>query len=69
MTALNLPIKTEPDTRWPHYRVWERVRTLFYSLPNYFETELVIKGINVTEIFSVGSAFSSVVETQVVYLY
>ncbi|MBI1928928.1 hypothetical protein HYR99_32365 [Candidatus Poribacteria bacterium] len=66
MTALNLPIKTEPDTRWPHYRVWERVRTLFYSLPNYFETELVIKGINVTEIFSVGSAFSSVVETQVV---
>ncbi len=64
---LNLPpSKVIPDVNWPHYKVWERVNALFYALPNYFETELLIKGINVTEIFSVGSAFATVVETQVV---
>ncbi len=66
MTIPNAPIRTKPDGKWTHHRVWERVNAAFYSLPNYFETELVIKGINVTEIFSVGGAFSSVVETQVV---
>ena len=66
MTTPSVPVRTKPDRKWTHYRVWERVNTAFYSLPNYFETELVIKGINVTEIFSVGGAFSSVVETQVV---
>jgi len=66
MTTPSIPTKTSPNRDWAHYRVWERVGTLFYSLPNYFETELVIRGINVTDIFSVGSAFSNVVETQVV---
>ncbi len=65
-TTPSVPLPVHPDKRWPHYQVWERVRALFYTLPNYFETELLIKGINVTDIFSVGSAFSSVIETQVV---
>lgn len=61
-----MPSKVMPDENWPHYKVWERINALFYALPNYFETELLIKGINVTEIFSVGGAFATVVETQVV---
>ncbi|WP_322821710.1 hypothetical protein [Chloroflexus sp.] len=60
------PTREKPDTNWIHYGVWEQVSNLLYSLPNYFETELVIKGINATEVFLVGSTFSSVVETQVV---
>jgi hypothetical protein len=35
-------------------------------MPNHFKTELLIKGINATEIFSLGSAFSTVVDSQVV---
>jgi len=66
MTTPNIPIRATPDRKWMHHKVWERVNTVFYSLSNYFETELVVKGINVTEIFSVGGVFSSVVETQVV---
>ncbi|HIE25969.1 TPA: hypothetical protein EYP66_01630, partial [Candidatus Poribacteria bacterium] len=46
--------------------MWDKVNDLIYALPNYFETELVVKGINVTEIFSIGTAFATVVETQVV---
>ena len=63
---LNHPRKIEPDSSWSHFKVWERVDDLIYSIPAYFETELLIKGINVTEIFSVGGAFASVVEAQVV---
>lgn len=62
----NAPTKAPPDKKWPHYKLWERVNSLFYTLPNHFETELVIRGLNVTEIFSIGGAFSTVVETQVV---
>lgn len=66
MTTPTLPSKISPDRAWEHYEVWERVNTVFYALPNYFKTELVIKGINVTEIFSVGGVLSNIVETQVV---
>ena len=64
----DVPIKFEPDPEWPHFKVWERIDDIIYSIPAHFETELLIKGINVTEIFSVGGAFASVVENQVVKL-
>ena len=63
---LNIPSRVYPSDRWRHFKMWERVNALFYSLPNHFETELIVKGINVTEIFSVGGAFSTVVDSQVV---
>lgn len=66
MPRPNLPTKLLPTADWPVYPVWERINALCFALPNYFQTELLIKGINVTEIFSVGSALATVVETQVV---
>lgn len=66
MIVPSIPSKTKPSRSWTHYRVWERISALFYTLPNYFETELIIRGVNVTDIFSVGGVFSSIVETQVV---
>jgi len=62
----NPPARIFPGGQWLHYKMWDKVKDLIYSLPNYFETELVVKGINVTEIFSIGSAFATVIETQVV---
>jgi hypothetical protein len=66
MPQPNAPSRNPPSKSWAPYAVWERVNALFYSMPNHFKTELVIKGINATEIFSVGSAFSTVVDSQVV---
>ncbi len=60
------PQKELPSSSWHHFTMWEKVNDVIYSLPNYFDTELVIKGINVTEIYSIGSAFATVIETQVV---
>ena len=66
MYMSDLPIKVEPTSQWPHFKIWERIDDLIYSVPAYFKTELLVKGINVTEIFSVGGAFASVVEDQFV---
>jgi hypothetical protein len=63
---INIPSKTYPEKKWAYYNMWDRVSDLIYSLPNHFDTELIIKGINVTEIFSVGSAFSTIIESQVI---
>ena len=60
------PSRAFPDNQWAHYSLWDKVNDLIYSLPNYFKTDLIVKGINVTEIFSIGSAFTTVVDTQVV---
>lgn len=64
--TLQPPERTLPDKNWEHFEVWERVNDLIYALPNYFETELVIRGINVTEIFSIGSVFANIIESQVI---
>ena len=66
MPMPNLPSRVQPGDKWRHFKMWERVNAFFYSLPNHFETDLIVKGINVTEIFSVGSAFATVVDSQVV---
>lgn len=60
------PQRKFPKNEWNHYNVWDRVNNLIYSLPNYFETDLIIKGINATEIFSIGSAFTTIIDSQVV---
>lgn len=65
-TTILPPTKNPPAADWPHLLMWERINDLIYALPNYFETELLIKGINVTDIFSIGSVLSTIVETQVV---
>jgi hypothetical protein len=60
------PTRQEPESSWAHYEVWNTIRGLLSALPNHFSTELLIRGINATEIFAIGSALSAIVETQVV---
>ncbi len=57
-----------PDQTWEHYEVWKNIFDLLESLPNYFRSEIVVRGINVTDIFSVGSLFSTVIESQIVII-
>lgn len=63
---LTLPVRQTPAEDWEHHAVWQRVYNLIEALPNYFESEIRIKGINVTDIFSVGNLFSAVIESQIV---
>lgn len=61
-----IPERELPDSKWQHYEVWKHIYDLLESLPNYFKSEIVIRGINVTDIYSVGSLFSTVIESQIV---
>jgi hypothetical protein len=63
---LTTPVKRLPERGWRYYDIWERVNDLTYSLPNYFKTDLNIKGVNITDIFSIGSIFANVIELEVV---
>ena len=60
------PKRVIPDTNWLHFDVWNSTKSLLYSIQNHFQTDLSIRGINVTEIFSVGALFSGILETQIV---
>lgn len=60
------PAKNLPSEDWEHFVVWQKVYDLIEALPNYFKSEIVIKGLNVTDIYSVGNLFSAVIESQIV---
>lgn len=60
------PEKQFPSTEWEHYNLWKKIYDLIEVLPKYFQSDIVIKGINVTDIFSVGNLFSAVIESQIV---
>jgi hypothetical protein len=60
------PKRVIPDTIWQYFDVWDSTKSLLYSIPNHFQSDLSIRGVNVTEIFSVGALFSGILETQIV---
>ncbi len=60
------PIRQLPSEEWEHYSVWHKVYDLIESLPNHFKSEIVIKGINVTDIYAIGNLFSAIIESQIV---
>ena len=63
---MEMPQRIIPDTSWSYFDVWNSTKSLLYSIQNHFQTDLSIRGINVTEIFSVGALFSGILETQIV---
>ena len=60
------PLRQKPNENWEHFSVWQKVYDLIEALPNYFKSEILIKGINVTDIYAVGNLFSAVIEAQIV---
>ena len=63
------PLRQKPNENWEHFSVWQKVYDLIEALPNYFKSEILIKGINVTDIYAVGNLFSAVIEAQIVDMF
>ena len=63
---LTEPKKLSPKKDWEHFAFWQKVYDLLEALPNYFQSEILIKGLNVTDIYAVGNLFSAVIESQIV---
>lgn len=59
----NPPERKLPDPNWEHFSVWETIKSLLLSIPNHFQTDLSIRGVNATEIFSIEPVFSSILIT------
>jgi hypothetical protein len=64
----NAPLKNPPPNQWEHYGLWDRINRLIYALPNYFETEIIVRGINVPDLYSIGGVFSAAIESNLVDL-
>lgn len=60
------PQKMLPDSKWKYFELWETINKLIRLLPNYFESEIVIKGVDATDLYSVGSLFSTAIESNLV---
>jgi hypothetical protein len=68
MTSEQTPIKNPPSEEWEHYNLWIKVKQLIYTLPNYFDTEIYVQGINVPELYAIGGVFSAAIESSLVDL-
>lgn len=66
MSSVQHPQKNPPTDSWEHYDLWMRIKKLIYALPNYFETEIVVKGINAPDLYSIGGVFSTAIESSLV---
>lgn len=63
----NIPIiKKTPDPTWEYFELWTKINEIIRTLPNFFQSEIRIKGVNATDIYSVGSLFSSAIESSLV---
>lgn len=65
---LNVPNRKSPAPEWEHYELWDKITKIIYTLPNYFETEIFIRGINVPDLYSIGGVFSAAIESNLVEL-
>ncbi|MCX5656400.1 MAG: hypothetical protein NTY65_17325 [Planctomycetota bacterium] len=60
------PVEVQPDPKWPHYKLYTRVRDAVTALPLHFKTETVIAGIMATDLFTLAAALGATIEQQVV---
>jgi hypothetical protein len=60
------PQKKPPSSSWEYYQLWLKIEKIFYALPNYFESEIIVKGVNPTDLYAVGSLFSTAIESSLV---
>jgi hypothetical protein len=60
------PLDVLPDSKWVHYKLYQRVRDAVTALPLHFKTETVIAGIMATDLFTLAAALGATIEQQVV---
>lgn len=63
----NLPLqRMPPDPEWEYFELWKTINKLIRLLPNYFDSDIVIKGVDATDLYSVGALFSTAIESNLV---
>lgn len=60
------PSRTPPDNEWEHRRLFERVREAVFAVPGNFRSDVVIRGVQVTDLFNLNALLGAAIETGVV---
>ena len=53
--AVRPPIRTPPSRDWEHYRLFERVREAIFAVPGNFRSNVVIRGVQATDLFNLNA--------------
>ena len=60
------PRRTPPDGEWEHRRLFERVREAVFAVPSNFRSDVVIRGVQVTDLFNLNALLGAAIEAGVV---
>lgn len=60
------PPRSPPDGAWRHRRLFERVREAVYAVPVNFRSDVVIRGVQVTDLFNLNALLGAAIEAGVV---
>lgn len=60
------PKYVEPSETWEHYELYKNVENALYSVPNYFQSDTNISGLNAGDVFNLNSVLATTIETNVV---
>ena len=55
-----------PDRDWEHYRLFAKVREAVFAVPGNFRSEVVIRGVQVTDLFNLNALLGAAIEAGVV---
>lgn len=60
------PPRTPPDREWEHRHLFERVREAVFAVPSNFRSDVVIRGVQVTDLFNLNALLGAAIEAGVV---
>jgi hypothetical protein len=62
----NGPVRSPPDSGWKHFALFERVRETVYGAPGNFRSDVVIRGVQTTDLFNLNALLGAAIEEGVV---
>ena len=66
MISKSPPVRRPPDPAWEHYTLYERVREAIFAVPGNFRSNVVIRGIQATDLFNLNALLGAAIEEGVV---
>lgn len=60
------PVRRPPDPDWEHRRLFERVREAIFAVPGNFRSNVVIRGVQATDLFNLNALLGAAIEEGVV---
>ena len=66
MTPDSRPVRRPPSQDWQHHALYERVREAIFAVPANFRSNVVIRGVQATDLFNLNALLSAAIEEGVV---